>query len=301
MKEFIENLYSFQRELLTAIHDNPSKLDNIDGKPVTFDTATYKEALDITANAKSYEEEAENFSESKNKFAFSKVFFKRLTENAKFNMFLFEYVNNSSKTKIVLPEKTKKLVLDLESGVEWFYGIIGTVLLIIAPCLFFMNNTGAVAAGITLAGLFMFCFFIRTIDDHYRAKKMIPTLTSWDVLTKGHDVDYIDSGNKTLVLFKTIPNFETIMNDSIKLKGSIGCIILKNSNVSVGYKYIGGRNDYQLSITIHGNILPVLVLEHSIIFYTEYFDLFTENQFFPLEKKEVLEKLLNELHFTLLV
>lgn len=265
--------------MLALISRNQMSISSINGIPsgekASDDSVSHEKALTIIKNQKAFLKESRRFNGDETKIVISKKLFCNFLKNKKeCNLFLITNAYDSKTTVSFNPEAGSTIEF-IESNFWDWAAVITFVFGTFITVGFFANEVGA--QSLLGMGLFILCLIVRFLRNRLVGKKK-NSLKAPDFLLGGHDyprdnlINKFSGFRKIIFSFSNLPVYSEMITTSIKLEARIGYIFRRSPANLLGV----GEDEFSFDDLVCANInfpgpaIPVIILEHSIIFDTAY-------------------------------
>ncbi|MEQ1664951.1 MAG: hypothetical protein ABL927_06200, partial [Bdellovibrionales bacterium] len=293
MKELLISLQGFARELMGKIEKNEIPVCSANGiKLSKVKGHSYEEAQQIEKKYLDYKRESQQYWRDETKIVLPKRMFLKTMNSRFYNLFLFEHLNSEAKTRIDFGDTVKDAAKKTPSlFLIFILGIFSAVIFLVGIC--FLIQPSFVAAivddgdriiSIALGIVFLYFSVILCLACRERfqkrksiklAKLVFPKLTGPSFFSSSTDQSChgdLDSYPwNTVMFFEQVPDYSEMAYKSISFKGKMGYLILKTSKVDSWVS-----TEKEISIRYWGPLLPVIIMEETIIFDVSYLHVFSE-------------------------
>lgn len=335
MKKFIEQLQTLQSRLLAKIQKNEIPIASANGVPLAEEGLSYDYAKDLIKGAKAFTKESRQFAGDTTKKVISKALLKKiLYKRPDSNLFFLEHLHESithlliRKDELRARERSSRKKNEIRPDMHIWLLVLWIVIAIAAFTVVVIGRRYYSFSGVTITyfsaiGVAAILGLLWQLNKNKKAKEDAeskgeePAPTPMHSFLYGHDVKKDTSPDqgyesvKTKFSFSEVQNYAELVSFALKQNGRVGYLFTKDTPYGYNYepKYRvfdssnGEGSEYLCTegfIRYTGQVLPVVVLKESVIFFEEYMSIIPDERLFS-GNKGIMDMFIKESNLELLV
>jgi|SRR3989338_1013734 len=298
LTNLLQRLKNEQAELLATIGGKKIPISYSNGIALNAENGmSAEDAKTILKNKRAYIKESSRFEKDNTRIALSRRVFTNLLATSSLmkehDLFLFQNISKDAMAKLPFSQRIKlNKATEDRNDLGWIIWGVTCCLICMSSILLtgfwtgfnFSNYPVKVLWGVSVSILFLVSavFSYKALKRHQKevleAIRFLWDITGTVIFYYGHDVakDYdrngaISKSNEDIgdsldmrMEFKNAYDYSSVVMDALNFDGKVGLLIRKN-----GETHINWSNN---AITYHGIIVPVIILEETVVFLKKYTD-----------------------------